>query len=396
MRDFVILGNKWKKANSFPDQADLNFDGKIDGIDLKKIADKWFFSNDLSEVYSTGAAAIDIAVGDFWVDYPGDEIAVIWDTTVSNIQGTNYYTIIIYDSNGIEINRCGKSTVKWESITAGNFVQIGCCETSDEIAAVPATAINGYYPIYIFGRGRGDASAVMLPTNTEKIVDIAGGNFRTATDSYDEIAAVYAGGSSRITFCKPTEASWTAITTGTASLTKIASGNFDGDSSNGDEIAGINGTSSQIYFYKPAATTNYATAGKTGLAVWTDITGGEFNNSSTRDEVAVASSAAVEGIYPVSYYSQSWSSPFKQTKTYVLAVQTKALSSGSFAVGAKLGMYEQVNGLNSNDYGAVIGSWGQHIAVLPCAVQTITEPIFWLNTNSASTQEYLKVMPIFR
>ncbi|OHB57935.1 MAG: hypothetical protein A2Y12_01710 [Planctomycetes bacterium GWF2_42_9] len=397
MLDFAVFGNAWKKTNPFPDQTDLNFDGSTDAKDLGKIAEKLLLNNDLSEVQPTGAVAIDIAVGDFWVEWPGEEIAVIWDTPISNIQGTNYYTITIYDTNGIEINRCGRSLVKWEAITTGNFVQIGCCETSDEIAAVPANAINGYYPIYIFGRGRKDASEIMLSMNTEKIVDLAGGNFRTATDSYDEIAAVYAGGSSRIMFCKPTEASWTATTTGAASLTRIASGNFDGDSSNGDEIAGINATSSQIYFYKPAATTNYATAGKSGLAVWTAITGGEFNNSATRQEVAVASSAAVDGIYPVSYYSQSWSSAFKQTKSYVLAVPAKAISAGSFTVGAKLGMYEQVKGLYSDNYGAVIGNWGQHIAVLPDAVQTITEPIYWLNTNPSNTQqEYLKVMPTFR
>jgi hypothetical protein len=397
LRDFAILGNFWKQEPDDFSETDLNFDGISNISDLKKIADKWLSGNNLSQVYSTGAIPIDIAVGDFWVDYPGDEIAVIWDTPVSNIDGINYYTIIIYDSNGVEINRCGKSTVKWEAITAGNFVQIGCCETSQEIAAVPATAVNGYYPVYIFGRGRRDPSAIMLSDNTQKIVDIAGGNFRNVTDSYDEIAVVYDGGSPAITFCKPTEPDWTATTTGAASLAKIASGNFDGDSSNGDEIAGINTSSSVIYFYRPAATTHYASAGKSGLAVWTAITGGEFNNSSTRQEVAVTTSAAVNGIYPVSYYSPSWTSPFKQTKSYVLGVQANAISAGTLQIGPKLGLYEQVTGFYSTNYGAAISTWGDNVAVLPSASQTTAIPVFWLNTNPANTQQdYLKVMSAFR
>jgi hypothetical protein len=172
------------------------------------LAGGWLVRNDIADIYSTGVKPIDIAVGDFWVDNPGDELAVIWDTPVSNIDGTNYYSIVIYDSSGIEINRCGRSTTKWHAITAGNFVNLvgtyNVVEGGDEIAAVPATAVGGYYPVYVFGRGRKDASVTLMTSNTKKIADIAGGNFLTTGDTNDEIALIYDGGASSISYCKPT------------------------------------------------------------------------------------------------------------------------------------------------------------------------------------------------
>ena len=47
-----------------------------------------------------------------------------------------------------------------------------------------------------------DPSATILTTNTAKIVSLAGGNFKTTGDTLDEIAVIYAGGSSTITYCK--------------------------------------------------------------------------------------------------------------------------------------------------------------------------------------------------
>jgi hypothetical protein len=86
----------------------------------------------------------------------------------------------------------------------------------------------------------------MLTTNTTPIIDIAGGNFYTSVDSYEEIAVLYSGGT-QIGYCKPTT-TWATTTNNTASLTKIAAGNFDGSSSNGDEIAGINASNGLYVF----------------------------------------------------------------------------------------------------------------------------------------------------
>jgi hypothetical protein len=309
---------------------------------------------------------------------------------VSDIDGTDYYTIIIYDSNGIEINHCGRSSTKWEAITAGNFISLA----GSEIAAVPSTAVDGKYPVYVFGRGRKDPSATLMATNTTKIVDLAAGNFNTA-DTYDEIAAVYTGGSTSISFCSAYAPTWTATTTGAASLTKIAGGNFS-TSYSGDELAGINTSSSIIYFYRPAATNHYTTAAMSGLAVWDAIAGGDFDGSTSRQEVAVASSAASGGVYPVSYYIGGSTTAFKEIQNDVLGVRTKALSAGKFTVPAKLGLYEQADGFYSTNYGAIIGTWGEQVAVLPSAAQTTAIPVFWLNKKSYTVQEYLKVTPLFR
>jgi hypothetical protein len=149
-QDLAIFGEYWKRNdssidNAFCNGADMNFNGSVNNSDLAKMSSGWLLGNNMADVYASGGVPIDIAVGDFWVGNAGDEVAVIWDTPVSNVDSTNYYSIIIYDSNGIEINRCGKSTVRWGAIAAGNFVNISSSETGQEIAAVHSAAVGRYY-----------------------------------------------------------------------------------------------------------------------------------------------------------------------------------------------------------------------------------------------------------
>ncbi len=406
LQDISILSQQWMSSNcdidnDFCNKTDINYDSDVDIDDLKQVADGWLLPNNMKDVYATGATPIDIAVGDYWVDIPGDEIAVIWDTPVSRLGSTDYYSIIMYDSNGIEFSRCGRSTTKWEAITAGNFVNLvgtySVVEAGDEIAAVHSSAVSGYYPVYVFGRGRKDASVTLLTSNTTKIVDLTAGNFRTATDSNDEIAVIYTGGSSTINFCKPTETSWTLTTTGAANLTKIAAGNFDGQSSNGDEISGINSSSSLIYFYRFGASTHYLTAGTSGQAVWSNIAAGNFYTANSHYEVAVSSSAASLGIYEISYYSVGASSPFKQSTHDVLGVPVKALAAGKPIIHSLPSLYERADGFYSTDYAVEVSTWGDFLAVLPAAAQTTGTPIFWLaNYTYNDALNYLKVTSIMR
>jgi parallel beta-helix repeat protein len=397
-QDLAILGKYWKRSdstvdNNFCNGADMNFNGSVNNVDLSKISNNWLLDNDMTDVYAAGGKPIDIAVGDFWVGNPGDEVAVIWDTPVSNIDGTDYYSIIIYDSNGIEINRCGRSTVRWGAIAAGNFVSISNSETGQEIAAVHSTAVNGYYPVYVFGRGRADPNKIMLTTNTTPIIDIAGGNFYTSIDSYEEIAVLYAGGT-QIGYCKPTT-TWATTTNNTASLTKIAAGNFDGSSSNGDEIAGITASNGLIYLYRPGGTTYYATAGSSSLPVWSAIGAGDFDTGTSREEIAVASSAATDGIYKISYFISGVATPFKYNNQEVLGVPVLALDGGKLYLNARLGMYERVDGFYRSDYKIVVEAWGKHAVVLPSAAQTTQIPLFWLNATP-SAKQHLKVTPIVK
>jgi hypothetical protein len=348
----------------------------------------------MADVYKSGGTPIDIAVGDFWEDNPGDEIAVIWDAPVSKINGINYYTIIIYDSNGIEVNRCGKSLTKWKAITAGNFISL----KGDEIAAIPDAAIDGKYPIYVFARGRKIASVTNLPTNTIEINALTGGNFNTGTDGYDEIAFVYSNSQKNINYCKPTLTSWSSTSTGAVTILNLAGGNFDGDASNGDEVAMIRNTrKALVYLYRPGAATYYATVGPDSGPTFGAIAAGNFDGDAA-DEIAVSLETAVNGEYQNLCYNQDGTTYFKELSQNVQGVTAKAIAACDMPVYTTLGLYERAQGFTSSNYGSTMSSWGDCVAVLPSAAQTTNAiPVFLLNANPASsTQEYLKVVPIVR
>ncbi|QHI68914.1 right-handed parallel beta-helix repeat-containing protein [Tichowtungia aerotolerans] len=347
----------------------------------------------MNDVYASGGTPIDAAVGDFWEDLPGDEIAVIWDTPVSKVDGTNYYTILIYDSNGIEVNRSGKSTVRWGAIAAGDFTP----GPGDEIAAVHSSDVDGMYPIYIFQRGHKDPAVTLLTNNTEKIWELAGGNFNTAGDGYDEVAAIYSGGATSVFYRKPTDTTWSSTTTETADLRDIAAGNFDGDAGNGDEIAGINTYSSLVRFYRPGTTNYYASGYIGGTRRWSAIAGGDFDGDSGADEVAVSSSLEDSGLYKIYCLSQGATQADQVIDQNVLGVSAIALDGGTFPVDSALRKYERVQGFSSSNYESTMSDWGESVVVLPSAPQTHAIPAFLLNTDpDDNSKQYLKVTPIVR
>jgi hypothetical protein len=250
--------------------------------------------------------------------------------------------------------------------------------------------------VYVFGRGRLSPSVTLLTTNTRKIGDLVAGNFDSSVDDYNEIAVIYSGGSETIKFCKASIPSWTAITTGAASLTRIAAGNFNAAASDGDEIAGINASSSLIYYYKVAGTTNYSTAAVTGLATWTAIASGNFDRITTREEVVVASSLAVSGVYPLSYYVSGATGAFRTENQDVLTKPVCSLAAGN-AIASGIGLYERIKGFSSTDYATTMASWGKQTIVLPSEAEAVSIPAFWLSTNpSYSSRQYLRVTPILR
>lgn len=348
------------------------------------------------DLYSTGGKPIDIAVGNFWDAAYGDEFAVIWDKPVSNINGTDYYSIIIYDCNGVELNRCGKSKVRWEAIAASDFLDISDEKDVVEIAVVPSIAIDGRYPLYVFGRGRKDPNAVLLKNNKKKIADIAAGNFKTDGDVLDEIAVIYANGSSTITFCKPSDANWSATTSNVSNLTKITAGNFDGEAANGDELAGINASSSLIYFYKVSGVSNFSTAAIENKGSWTAIAGGDFDGNNNRDEVVAAPFNASSGVYGLSYYVSGEAKAFRTDNHEVLTCPVRSLDAGNVVM-SKIGHYERVKGFKSNDYAATMSSWGQQTAILPSQPETVSLPVIWLSANPIKTNhQYLRITPTLR
>jgi len=415
MMDIYVLCQNWLRddcnlANSLCGNADVSNDGKVNLKDYSLITDDWLRSNNMKNVYApAGKTPLDIAVGDFWQENPGDEVAVVWNQKMTNIDGTDYYTVNIYDSNGIENNRCGRGDIKYTSIVAGNFVDtissyfdedgstsdITCL--GDEIAAVSSTPdANGCYPIYILSYSRKKPIATLLGTNTTPIKAMAAGNFLT-TDSLDELAVIFTNGTSMKIY-RPSTAAYVSQITVASNIKDIAGGDFH-QSYTGDEIAGIDTSSSLIYFYRVGKTTGYfATAGVAGGSVWSHIAAGEFYSGAySREEVALSSSVASNGIYKIYCYEVSGTSPAKEIAQNVLAVSPAELDAGTFSINSTLGLYERAQGFYSSSYTTAMSTWGDKIAVLPSTPQTTATPVFWLNSAPAdSTKQYLKVTPIVR
>jgi peptidoglycan hydrolase-like protein with peptidoglycan-binding domain len=379
----------------------LWLDGTADNDEFSQLSASWQRANDMRDVYSTGGTPIDIAAGDFALHLPGNETAVIWDQPLSNVSDTNYYSIIIYDANGVELDRCGRSTSRWSIIAAGNFAAdtgTRVVNETEEIAAVSSEPdANGYYPIYIFRKGFMAPAVTLAATNTTPITALAAGNFKTTGDVYDEVAAVFSGGTS-IHYYKPTDSAWTAVTTNAGQLKDIAAGNFDNNASNGDEAAGITNTTPFIYFYRCGQSGIYTTAGSAGQPVWSAIGAGNFDGgSTTRDEAAVAASVPAGDVYAICCYAAGETSPFKQIRSAVVGVPVKALDGGNVSIGEGLGLYERAEGFSASDYGAAMAGWGDEVLVLPSAAQTTSIPVFWLNcAPDNSGQQYLKVTPVIR
>lgn len=154
--------------------------------------------NFMLNVYLTGPTPVEIVCGDFYTNSPGDEFAVLWDKPVSNISGQDYYSILIFDKQGIEVNRCGRSAKKWKTIAAGDFLSF----EGYEIAAVSASDDNGKHPIYIFRRGYRQPHAIVLANNIVPVKALTGGNF-DRSDDYDEIAVVFENAATDIIYVKP-------------------------------------------------------------------------------------------------------------------------------------------------------------------------------------------------
>lgn len=118
-------------------------------------------------------APISLAFGNFFggekgLDKARDAVAV-YARPISRVGGVDYYSIVITDLNGIEINRCGRSRVKWRQVAAGHFLSAG---GEDSIAAVHADAIDGKYPVYIFTRGRKDPQEILEGGNTDPSIQL--------------------------------------------------------------------------------------------------------------------------------------------------------------------------------------------------------------------------------
>ncbi len=211
-------------------------------------------TNDLQDFYDNGGRPIDVAVGNFSQVVPGDEIAVIWDDPVSQYSVDHYYTIIIYDCRGVELDRCGRSADRWDKIVAGDFLPEAEYDwwhvLEDEIAAVSSLPDeNGHYPIYIFQRGIKEPVLTLAENNDYPVISMVSGNFYvdqvTLGDygyiDFEEISYIVEQPSpDYIKTIKPADPNYSDNSyIGGIPYIDMASGNFDANDTNGEEIAGI-------------------------------------------------------------------------------------------------------------------------------------------------------------
>lgn len=122
-----------------------------------------------------------VRYGEFQANLPGKEMAAIWNDKISRVNNTDYYSILIFDQNGTEINRSGLSTVGWSQLAVGYFTRTS---GEMEIAAVPKTAINGKYPVYIFRRGYKEPEQILYADNTDASITIS-------TDTDDKLVVSF-------------------------------------------------------------------------------------------------------------------------------------------------------------------------------------------------------------
>jgi len=404
--DLQLLVSDWLSSGTsiqFTNQnTNIDLLNNVNFADFANCAKSWFIENERSDVFSVGGRPIDIAVGDIAVYESGNEIAVIWDTPVSNIGGTNYYTIIIYDQNGLELDRCGRSSDKWGKIAAGNFLpDTGWIKENAnyEIAAVHSQPdSNGKYPVYIFRKGSQEPAVIIAQDNAIGILAITAGNFKTDGDEYDEIALKLQN-SDRIQFMKPSDASWTRYTLNVqTNITSMAAGEFDGIKSNGDEIAAVIPSVSPVYLYKADATTHYEQTANCGKS-WSLVAGGNFNSDSRRDEVAVVTANAENGIYKIYYFTAQSSSttPLKITELENFVIPPISLEAGKFNVENPLSAYEKLENVTYAQLIQDITSWGEHIAVLPSDKKEYSIPLFWIATNPQdSNKSHYRTVPLLR
>lgn len=378
---------------------------------------------DLQDMFASGATPVDIAVADYAAHLDGDEVAVIWDTPVSvlNEDGVSneYYSIIIYDQWGLELDRCGRSTQRWARIAGGNMLEgKGFIHDDDEaeIAAIFSGPEKEVYPVYIFRRGFAlsddylDADRVvkLLPNNTLPWVDIAVGNFTNDAAGYDEIALISSNASSGsehwIHYCKPSDAGWSSQTTALSHrMHLIAAGNFDTNDAL-DEIAGtypgdLGLSTYPVDLFKVGDSGGYLTNYLAKVpSPWTGIAAGNFDPADSGDEVAVAASTKTTGYYRIGVYDPV-NKFFKKFLSPIMGVPSTALDAGAIQINSNgLALTEQTVDVayESND-AAEITSWGDFIAVLPLAPQTNSIPLFWTNVDPQSDADmFWRTVPLYR
>ncbi|MCC6679330.1 MAG: right-handed parallel beta-helix repeat-containing protein [Phycisphaeraceae bacterium] len=243
-----------------------------------------------AQMLGFGNKPIAVTVGQFAADHPASDFAVIFDQPCSQVESEVYYSIILYDQNGCEFDRCGRSKTRWGVIAAGNFLPDSGTNPRHGNAEIAAASSqpdsDGCYPIYIFPRGFADPKVVLMKDNTRPVKAMVRGRFKTDGDEYDELAVLLED-DTVVRLLKPTDPTWSEqIESDATKLLAMTSGEFDGNSDNGDEIAALTQQAGPALLLKSGHRGAFATVGPTGS--WHQIASGRFGRSTaSRDDLAM-------------------------------------------------------------------------------------------------------------
>ncbi|MDR2674477.1 MAG: right-handed parallel beta-helix repeat-containing protein, partial [Opitutaceae bacterium] len=357
------------------------------------------------QMEASGATPVDVAVADYVAHLPGDEIAVIWDRPVSNVEGKDFYTIIIYDQRGVELDRCGRSPVRWKAIAGGNMIPgKGWIHVNAEaeIAAVaggPDAA--GKYPVFIFRRGFGldiknlkDAGVWRLATeNTRPWHDVATGDFIPG-GPYLEVAVIpapaAAGEAQKIYYFDPGRPDWAGGTDALpAPLNAITAGNFD-PAAPGDEVAGIGAAgenATPIFLFRPGSHGAYRTVpGSEGR--WAAVAGGEFDGNAANGDELAAAAAGREGEdgFPLKYF-RAGTGLYDARTNPALNAPARALDAGRAIAEYKTGGAVEK---------AAAAAPREEAAFLPARAQEDGIPLLWISPAQSPGGADVRATPLYR
>ncbi len=402
----LVVGAMYNRARGFNGYIDevkfytSVYDSHVNLNDYSVCAERWQQESDRLDFYSVDfQQPLDIAVGDMAVFEQGDELAIIWDEPVSNISGTDYYTIAIFDQRGNELDRCGRSSRRWSKIVAGNFLPDGGWIAEDEnyeIAAVSSEPDeNGYYPIYIFHKGFMNASVILLPENTNPAVALTAGNFTTDTDDFDEIA-VKLSGTSEIICLKPSDTGWSQTITGVAAnVAGIAAGEFNGRASQ-DEIAAITDVTGPVLIYKINTVGPYKTCADCNKQ-WQSLAVGSFDGQAIKDNIVLTESQIDNGIYTLYFFNDVSNVPVHQLRLPFLNANPQAIDAGKLYTDTETEMYLKTKGISKSQLYTDHASWENSLAIITSGPRDYSAGTYWIGVNPLnSTQSCYRLVPIIR
>lgn len=347
----------------------------------------------LRATVASGGTPRAFAVGDFYENQDGDELAVIWEEAISRVGSTTYHSILFFDRDGIEVNRSGRSTTPWGAIAAGRFTSA----RGMEVAVAPATAIHGTYPVYVFRRGHHDPVHILLHNNPFPIRALAAGNFDPDHD-LDEIAVVFADGPGGVHIYRPGFSAWSRELISPVRLTAMAGGRLDPLEGN-DVIAGISADpdpvlgSYPIYLFSATSGLPPTLTAASQGSPWATLTAGNFMPGRAGMEIA----AVAQGDPSVAIVVAGEATPRRWISLPEDFAAPRFLGAGRLLTPAIHPAYEQAAGTPPLALPGELDAWGSSLVILPESAPAGSLPLLWLATDPTHpARRLLRLTPLMR